>query len=61
MRIVTYSFERQGIEPPISNVVNAMMAVKTAIMEKKYPTAETITAATPSTTHYTVGANRPAA
>jgi hypothetical protein len=38
--------------------MNAMMVVKIAIIEKKYPTAETITAATPSATHYIVGANR---
>jgi len=40
--------------------MNATIVVKIAIIEKKYPTAETITAATPSTTHYIVGANRPA-
>ncbi len=40
------------MNPPIRHVSNALMAVKTAIMEKKYPTAETITAATPLTTHY---------
>jgi len=37
--------------------MNATMVVKTAITEKKYPTAETITAAH-SETHYIVGANR---
>jgi hypothetical protein len=39
--------------------MNAMMVVKTAIMEKKYPTAETTIAVTPSTTHY-VAASRAA-
>jgi hypothetical protein len=40
--------------------MNAMMVVKTAIIKKKYPTAETITAATPSNYTPHRGSNRAA-